>query len=91
MESRAEAVAAQFALNVVWKMKYEIDCDCDAAVAAALNSLNVFFSLTLSFLRTLDLQQALHTFRRTPFNASACTRLKCKGAVTRLTLSHKKS
>lgn len=83
MESRAEAVAAQFALNVVWKMKYEIeadagcDCDCDAAVAAALNSLNVFFSLTLHFLRTLDLQQALHSFRRMSFNAAACTRLKC--------------
>lgn len=76
-------------------MKYEIEadagCDCDAAVAAALNSLNVFFSLSLYFLRTLDLQQALHSFRQTPFNAAACTRLKCKGAVTRLTLAHKKS
>lgn len=101
MESRAEAVAAQFALNVVWKMKYGIeadagcdcDCNCDAACFFFINSFNVYFSLfsLLYFLRTLDLQQALHTFRRTPFNAAACTRLNCRGAVTRLTLSHKQS
>lgn len=101
MESRAEAVAAQFALNVVWKMKYGIeadagcdcDCNCDAACFFFINSFNVYFSLfsLLYFLRTLDLQQALHTFRRTPFNAAACTRLNCRGAVTRLTLSHKRS
>lgn len=99
MESRAEAVAAQIALNVVWKMKYGIeadagcDCNCDAACFFFINSFNVYFSLSLLFyfLRTLDLQQALHTFRRTPFNAAACTRLNCRGAVTRLTLSHKQS
>lgn len=101
MESRAEAVAAQFALNVVWKMKYGIDadagcdcdCNCDAACFFFINSFNVYFSLfsLLYFLRTLDLQQALHTFRRTPFNAAACTRLNCRGAVTRLTLSNKRS
>lgn len=101
MESRAEAVAAQFALNVVWKMKYGIeadagcdcDCNCDAACFFFINSFNVYFSLysLLYFLRTLDLQQALHTFRRTPFNAAACTRLNCRGAVTRLTPAHKQS
>lgn len=104
MESRAEAVAAQFALNVVWKMKYGIeadagcDCNCDAAAAAAQHApflliplMFIFLSLLFYFLRTLDLQQALHTFRRTPFNAAACTRLNCRGAVTRLTLSHKRS